>query len=169
MNACRAFCAAAMVACVSVASATADGDGLEVRRINGGSIAKSGEAIPPEAVRVFAYEGKPKSVRVSETGIGVDYGLTGVLFDRKTGKLLRRWTIADGWPERRPDPGYGHLALRSDWQHGELAKPFLGQPLGAVQHGRGLGGADHDVRQAAGAEGVAAHRPPAARRGRRRW
>ncbi|MHC4718771.1 MAG: hypothetical protein ACYS5V_17545 [Planctomycetota bacterium] len=110
---------AAVVVCVSVQAATADGDGLEIRRIRPQGLALAGRAVPREAVRVFAYEGEPKSVRVGKAGIGVDYGLTGVLFDRKTGRFVRRWTIVDGWPERRPE-GFAPAAKR---RRGHLVGP----------------------------------------------
>lgn len=77
---------------------------LEFRRITEQGIARTGTAIPAEAVRVFVYEGEPRAGRVTRDHIAIDYhGLSGVLFDRKTGKPLRRFTIADGWPDRRPE------------------------------------------------------------------
>jgi hypothetical protein len=76
--------------------------GLELRKQTGGSVAPSGLAIPPAAVRVFVYEGDPRSARVTEKHIAVDYGPSGVLFDRATGEVARRVTAADRWPAVRP-------------------------------------------------------------------
>ncbi len=59
-------------------------------------------SIPRQAVSVFTYEGRPRTVRVTEKYIAADYGVSGVLFDVGTGKMVRRYTMVDGWPSRRP-------------------------------------------------------------------
>jgi hypothetical protein len=76
---------------------------LEFRQVVEGKRAETGTPIPRDAVRVFAYEGETKSVGVNEDSIAVDYGLTGCLFDRRTGELTQRFTVADGWPKTRPE------------------------------------------------------------------
>ena len=60
-------------------------------------------SIPRQAVSVFTYEGRPRTVRVTEKYIAADYGVSGVLFDVGTGKMVRRYTMVDGWPSRRPE------------------------------------------------------------------
>jgi hypothetical protein len=88
-----------LVACSMAGAAPA----LEFRRIvEKDQVAKTGQAIPREAVRVFVYEGAPLSIGVDGDRIGVDYGLSGCLFDRASGKLVRRLTLRDGWPDERP-------------------------------------------------------------------
>lgn len=64
--------------------------------------AQPGYGVPPEAMQVFVFEGTPASVRVTEHYLATDYGQSGVLFDRKSGAVLRRFTVADDWPETRP-------------------------------------------------------------------
>ena len=49
--------------------------------------------------------------------LAVDYGVSGVLFDLNSGKVVQRFTVADGWPKRRPpefprDPGNPFRSLR---------------------------------------------------------
>lgn len=61
-----------------------------------------GTPIPHAALSVFSYEGQPLSARVGKQYIAVDCRYSGVLFDRKTGKVIRRLTLADGWPAERP-------------------------------------------------------------------
>ena len=96
---------AALVAALAP-TAGADGPGLFLRRGEG-----EGErhAIPREAVRVFCFEGRPAHVHATADHIAVDYRggstpLSGMVFDAGTGKLLRRWTFLDGWPDVRPEP-----------------------------------------------------------------
>ena len=78
--------------------------GLELRDFSKGWSDDKGISIPPDAVRVFVYEGgfaegsSPICAAVTAAHIAVDYGRSGVLFDRKTGQVVRRLTVADGWP-----------------------------------------------------------------------
>jgi hypothetical protein len=70
--------------------------------------------VPPEAVRVYAYEGEALGVWINPETIAAQYPRSGVVFDRKTGQVLRRYTVADGWPLQKqkefptalPDPMY---------------------------------------------------------------
>ena len=57
--------------------------------------------LPADAVQVFVFEATPRSTHVTDRHIAVDYGRSGVLFDRAAGKMARRFTVADGWPEQR--------------------------------------------------------------------
>ncbi|MCX5683648.1 MAG: hypothetical protein NT049_08190, partial [Planctomycetota bacterium] len=110
----------AIVAVLAVAVASSAGQdyrppaaGLELREITRDAdgirqLAETGVPIPADAVRVFTYEGGPSSFRefhavcVGDGEIAVDYGRSGVAFDRKTGRVARRVTAADGWPRVRP-------------------------------------------------------------------
>jgi len=76
---------------------------LEFRRIRDGKLAESGTPIPAEAVTVATHEGRAGSVNVTDTHIAADYGRSGVLFDRVNGRPVRRYTVASGWPDRRPE------------------------------------------------------------------
>jgi hypothetical protein len=53
-------------------------------------------------MQVFTYEGAPRSIHVTREGIAVAYERSGVVFDRATGRVLRRLTVKDGWYENRP-------------------------------------------------------------------
>ena len=80
--------------------------------------ASQGLSIPRDAVDVFLYEGEPSAMRVTDRHLAVDYGRSGVLFDRATGKVIERFTVADGWPKRRSaeypgKPGNPFLSLRT--------------------------------------------------------
>ncbi len=105
----------AFAAALCAASTVAPADEpalLEFRKIEGERVAETGARIPPTAVRVFVYEGLPRAAAVGRDQIAVDYhSLSGVLFDRKSGKLARRFTVADGWPDRRPE-GFPPPAVR---------------------------------------------------------
>ncbi|MBC8869362.1 MAG: hypothetical protein H8E44_08085 [Planctomycetes bacterium] len=78
--------------------------GLEMRKIVDDWVADTGVPVPSEALRVFVYEGAPRSVHVSGRFIAVVYDNSGVLFDRASGRPVRRYTVADRWPEVRPIP-----------------------------------------------------------------
>ncbi|MCY2987288.1 MAG: hypothetical protein NTY19_05400, partial [Planctomycetota bacterium] len=71
-----------------------------------------GRLIPVEAIQVFVHEDAPRSVRVTAQQIAVDYGRSGVFFDRSTGGVAKRFTVADGWPNVRPD-GFAKPARRA--------------------------------------------------------
>ena len=88
--------------------------GLELRRIAKGRPDKTGKSIPREAVKVFVYEGSPGSMHVTDLHIALGYRRSGVVFDRKTGKLLRRYTLLDGWPKLRPAP-FAPLPRSKNW------------------------------------------------------
>ena len=97
--------------------------GLEFRRIlsvKDGLVADSGTPIPRDAVRVFAYEGAPVGVYVTDEHIAVDYRRTGVLFERATGRPVRRFTVADGWPDVWSEP-FGEP--RDRWAERKLVGP----------------------------------------------
>ena len=77
---------------------------MELRRMTDrGTAPDEGGPIPAGAVRVFAYEGTPKDVRVTGRFIAVDYGRSGVLFARPSGQIAQRYTLADGWPRWKPE------------------------------------------------------------------
>lgn len=88
--------------------------GLELREITRDAdgnrqLAENGVPIPADALRVFTYEGGPsnnglgfQAALVGDGEIAVDYGRSGVAFDRKTGRMVCRVTVADGWPRVRP-------------------------------------------------------------------
>jgi hypothetical protein len=59
-------------------------------------------SVPSEAVRVYVHEGEAEGVWIHPETIAVQYLRSGVLFDRKTGQVLRRYTVADGWPAQKP-------------------------------------------------------------------
>jgi hypothetical protein len=86
---------------IGVASAASAGEqsaALELREIGKSGIGTVARPVPRSAVRVFAYEGAPREVKVTEAVIAVDYGRSGVSFDRSTGLPVRHLTVADGWP-----------------------------------------------------------------------
>jgi hypothetical protein len=130
---------------LTTTAVAADGpawSGLELRRQTEQGVASTGRPIPPEAVRVFVYEGQPTSVGVTEKYIGVDYGHSGVLFDRATGELAQRFTAADGWPKQRPE---GFAAALAPWrQQSRLVGPGVHNPYyrdpGAPEPKRGPDG-----------------------------
>ncbi len=74
---------------------------LWIRRYTDSKWAEEKFSIPREAVSVFTYEGQPH-VHITEKYIAADYGVSGVLFDVGTGKMVRRYTMLDGWPDRHP-------------------------------------------------------------------
>ena len=93
---------------------------MELRRMTDqGAAPDDGGPIPAEAVRVFAYEGTPKDVRVTERFIAVDYGHSGVLFDRRSGEVARRCTVADGWPGQKPE----EFTAPRGWQRPPMVGP----------------------------------------------
>jgi len=75
---------------------------LETRRIVDDRVADTGMPVPSRAIRVFVYEGAPRSVHVTDKFVAVAYDNSGVLFDRPSGRPARRYTLADRWPEVRP-------------------------------------------------------------------
>lgn len=87
----------------SCAAAEDANSGLWIRLHAGGRWTEEKFSIPREAVSVFTYEGRPRTVHITEKYIAVDYGVSGVLFDVGTGKMVRRYTMVDGWPSRRPE------------------------------------------------------------------
>ncbi len=119
------------------------------------TIAPKGIAIPRDAVQVFTYEAESKGVFVGPERIAVDYGQSGVLFDRKTGRVAGRRTIANGWPEVRPGefppprqqyiprlvgpgvldaPGKPDLKTKPDWEYlPAVTIEFNGQTWQAMQ------------------------------------
>jgi len=108
------FCAA----CTAVGQTQTDRQPLQFRKAVNHNLRSEDEgiAVPGQAVRVFAHESTPESVLVHADSIAVDYGQSGVLFDRQTGQVLRRLTVADGYIKRRPkefpappDRRQGHL------------------------------------------------------------
>ena len=88
---------------------------LELRQIHDGGTGETVAHLPPDAVRVFVYEGAPQQVLVTPQHIAVDYGVSGVLFERATGARVQRLTVADGWPSVRPE-AFGTAAVRRRWQ-----------------------------------------------------
>ncbi|MGO9111136.1 MAG: hypothetical protein ACLP9L_18080 [Thermoguttaceae bacterium] len=74
----------------------------EAARLEDQGITPKTWSIPREAVRVFNYEGAPASMEVTEHSVAVDYGSSGVLFDRTTGKKTARVTAVAGWPAEFP-------------------------------------------------------------------
>ena len=93
--------AAALLPCP--AGAEGSDSALCLRRHTGRGWADERHGIPTDAVTVFTYEGRPRSVHVGENYIAADYGVSGVLFDVATGRMVRRYTATDGWPQKRPD------------------------------------------------------------------
>ena len=90
-----------LVVCLVILSVcrTTETLGLELREwVADRGIAASGQPLPSDAARAFVYEGTPLGIRVTGTHCAIDYGRSGVLFDRANGEPLRRWTILDGWP-----------------------------------------------------------------------
>jgi hypothetical protein len=131
----------AIVALLAIAAPAAGADyrppaaGLELREITRDAdgirqLAETGVPIPADAVRVFTYEGGPsniglgfQAVCVGDGEIAVDYGRSGVVFDRKTGRVVRRVTVADGWPRVRPQ-GFPPAPEHKDFS-ARLAGPGL--------------------------------------------
>jgi hypothetical protein len=103
----RLFAAALAVLCIqtSVLTAGDESSALEFREIRSGDPTEITFSIPRDAVQVFVYEGEAESVEVDQDHVVVDYGLSCCRFDRKTGKLARRSTVADGWTEKPLDDG----------------------------------------------------------------
>ena len=90
-----------LVVCLVILSVcrTTETLGLELREwVADRGIAASGQPLPSDAARAFVYEGTPLGIGVTETHCAIDYGRSGVLFDRANGEPLRRWTILDGRP-----------------------------------------------------------------------
>lgn len=112
-----------VLAAAALRAAEPPPSGLEWRPVlEHGLSPERGTPIPREAVSVFTYEGgyrgydQPIGIAVGPESIAVDYGQSGVLFDRKSGQVRGRVTVADGWPKARPDgfppaykPGQAHL------------------------------------------------------------
>jgi hypothetical protein len=113
------LCAAALIP-TSIASGAEPSKGFELRRIDKGRPEKTGRPIPGEAVSVFVYEGTPKSMNVTDRHIALAYRRSGVIFDRKSGELLARHTVLDGWPGVRPAP-FPPLPSSKKW--GKLVGP----------------------------------------------
>ena len=100
--------------------AVAEGGDLQLRGRTERGVAKSGPALPGDAIRVFVYEGTPRDVNVTEKQIAASYGNSGVLFDRATGEPVRRFTIADGWPSKKPD---AFTADKKTWKKPDMVGP----------------------------------------------
>lgn len=111
-----------VVACCAAGTAVGqtpnDWQPVQFRRVvnHGVQWQEAGVAVPDQAMRVFVHEGEPAGVLVQPDTIAVHYGRSGVLFDRKTGQVLRRLTVADGYLKQRPkefpappDRRQGHL------------------------------------------------------------
>jgi hypothetical protein len=75
---------------------------LSFRKIEKGDLVSGGEPVSAAAVQVFVYEGAPHGIKVNRDTIAVDYWRSGVVFDRATGKVRDRCTVAQGWPKRKP-------------------------------------------------------------------
>ena len=101
---CKVFFAFLTVILCTANLPAAEPVGFEIRKIVDDWVAETGEPVPSAAIRVFVYEGAPRSVHVSDKFIAVVYDNSGVLFDRPSGKPVRRFTVADRWPEVRPMP-----------------------------------------------------------------
>jgi hypothetical protein len=103
---------------------------LELRKIKNESISDESRPVPAEAVQVFTFEGTPRTVHVTRHGIAVAYERSGVLFDRTTRKVMRRLTVADGWPEKRPsyfaDPNSNRHRLVGPGVAYDLFRPETG-------------------------------------------
>jgi len=106
-----------LIAALPPAGAAAEdpNSALWIRRHTGSNWAEGKFSIPADAVSVFTYEGRPRSVHVTDKYIAADYGVSGVLFDVGSGKMVRRYTVAHGWPDRRPE-AFGPKPSRP--QHG---------------------------------------------------
>ena len=106
-------------ACIAAGQTQANGQ-LQFRKVVNHSLQREeGAAVPEQAVRVFVHEGEPVGVLVHADTIAVDYGRSGVLFDRKTGQFLRRLTVADGYLTERPR----EFPARPDRLQGKLVGP----------------------------------------------
>jgi hypothetical protein len=75
---------------------------LELREVRDGKVAPAGVPIPRGAARVFTFASAPAGVRVTEKHIAAAYDRCGILFDRATGAIIARFTVVDGWPDKRP-------------------------------------------------------------------
>ena len=106
--------------------------GLKLRRGTESSPSMEERPIPREAVRVYVYEGQPRSVRLTATHIAVDFGRSGVLFDRVSGTVARRLTAGDGWPRNRP-PEFAPESR--PWRHERLVGPGVLNPYGVPDPG----------------------------------
>jgi hypothetical protein len=103
--------------------------------------------LPRDAVTVWTYEGgwmcsdmgmnrsRPISVEIGDDLVGVDYGLSGVLFDRKTGAVARRLTLADGWPDNRPS---GFPSPPSRRREAHLVGPGVIETIGSEDDGKDI-------------------------------
>ena len=144
------------IACWASITATASAQtpankGLEFRQWTANGVTPAGRPIPPQAVRVFVHEGQPVGVHVTGQYIAVDYGRSGVLFDRASGQIARRLTIADGWPRVRPEV-FGQTSRQrhelrtvgpgvlNPWYRPPAARPLMlpgpGMPGRSSRHGR---------------------------------
>ncbi len=122
---CRLLGAAALFA-AAIAPLRA-GEGLELVEVRKDNTEGKRLTIPGDAVRVFAYEGQPNDIRVTKDAIALSFPRSGVLIDRATGRVARRLTVADGWPEARPAP------------FGKGDTPWRGVLVGPGVHYRGAG------------------------------
>ena len=98
--------ATALLLAAACAAGEADG-ALHLRRKQDGKFLPASHAIPAAGTRAFTYEGRPDALHVTDRLIAVRYrtarrDISGVLFDRATGKAVRRHTGLDGWPKVRP-------------------------------------------------------------------
>ncbi len=74
---------------------------LQLHRVVDGVPEAQGIDIPASAVQVYTYEVPAAAISVQAETIAVDYGKSAVLFNRRTGAFLRRFTVADGYPDQR--------------------------------------------------------------------
>jgi hypothetical protein len=140
----REMAVAAITLCIATASLAAQEPAaqfrLELRKIEASGIAKDGVRVPAGAARVWEYEGSPLAVKVNAATICVDYGRSGVLFDRKSGAVITRATFLDGWPKQRAE-GFPTTAPEHRLTHAELVGPGVLQ----VSHGVDYKIPDHEV------------------------
>ena len=109
------------VAWIAVGQTEANRPRLQFRKVvnHGIQWEEQGFAVPEQAVRVFVHESAPVGVLVHADTIAVDFGRSGVLFDRKTGQFLRRFTVADGYLKQRPK----EFSAPPDRRRGNLVGP----------------------------------------------
>ena len=109
------------VAWIAVGQTEANRPRLQFRKVvnHGIQWEEQGFAVPEQAVRVFVHESAPAGVLMHADTIAVDFGRSGVLFDRKTGQFLRRLTVAGGYLKERPR----EFPARPDRRQGKLVGP----------------------------------------------
>ena len=147
--------------------------GLELRPVEGGKVAPRGRPAQADVVRVFVHEGRPRQVHITADAIAVEYGQSGVVFDRADGRVRQHFTVADGWPEARPAvfgppparvPPIVGPGVVYEWRHNDDRSPsvavearFAGrtwralQPVGFLVSGLRERAKGQDVRKVFGA------------------